>query len=134
MLLVCVACWFLVKKEIELGAIVLWKTVLGFKSLFKRQKKACRDCAYLSFFGAMDLDGPSSVESFSCKCDHSHIEKNELDSKSCRKFIRKKEGLTLEQQIHGLWINRLKRNWYYISALAISFIVLIITVWKLLNP
>lgn len=127
-------CWCFVKREIELKVTVLWESMLRFKNLFKRQKRSCRDCAYLKLFGVSDLNGPSSLELFSCKRDHSRIEKNELDSKSCRKFIRQKEGFPLEQQIHDLWINRLKRNWYYVCALTISLILLIIAVWKLLNP
>ena len=91
-------------------------------------------------------------EWWNCKVDGSSVDKNELDSRSCNKFMRKKEGMTLEQQIEEekqqriieeqerlakeqkRFSNRLRRNWYYVSALAISLIALIITVWKLLHP
>lgn len=53
---------------------------------------------------------PSEFEYYNCEFDGSSINKNELDTKSCQKFIPKKEGVSLQQQTDDLWINRLKRN------------------------
>jgi hypothetical protein len=126
------------------------RACLGFrkKSVQKtEEKKSCRDCAYLQygFFGIGGKGRLDMHEWWNCKACGSSVDKNELDSRSCEKFIRKKENMTLEQQIeeekqqkmireYKRFPNRLRRNWYYVSALAISLILLIITVWKLLHP
>jgi len=159
-----------VKREIELDVIVLWESMLRFRKKSvqetKIEKKSCRDCAYLSenplilgprydfsLMGVGKTVGKStSLRYWNCEADRSSVGKNELDSRSCMKFMRKKEGMTLEQQIEEekqqkaieekerlvkeqkRLSNRLRRNWYYVSALVISLIMLTITVWKLLNP
>ena len=120
----------------------------------KIEKKSCRDCAYLQYgYWCFGGRGRSDMnERWNCKVYGSSIDKTELDSRSCNKFMYKKKGMTLEQQIEEekqrkvieekevlakeqkRFPNRLRRNWYYISALAIALIALIITVWKLLHP
>jgi hypothetical protein len=123
----------------------------------KEEKKSCRDCAYLQSYawGFGNRNGSFTSHGFSnCRANGSSIEENELDTKSCDKFLRKKEGMTLEQQIeeqkqeetkkqqlaeqarlkkeHDRLRNRLRRNWYYVSALTIALIGLIIAIWKLI--
>ena len=146
------------KREIELDVTVLWESMLRFRKKSVQEteieKKSCRDCAYLRYgFFVFGGGGRSrESESWNCRVDRSSVDKNELDSRSCNKFMRKKKGMTLEQQIEEekqqkiieeqerlakeqkRFSNRLRRNWYYVSALAISLIILVITVWKLLNP
>jgi xanthine dehydrogenase molybdopterin-binding subunit B len=120
----------------------------------KIEKKSCRDCAYLQygFFGFGGRGRHDMNERWNCKADGSSVDKNELDSRCCNKFMRKKKGMTLEQQIEEekqqriieeqersakeqkRLLNRLRRNWYYVSALAISLIALAIAIWKLLHP
>ena len=102
-----------------------------------KQKKSCRNCAYLhsGFVGLVDLTGKHEdmmSESFRCKRDDSSIDNNEVDTKVCKKFMRSKKGMSLEQQEHSKLSNRLKRNWYYVSALTIALIGLIIAIWKLI--
>lgn len=116
------------------------------------EKKFCRDCAYLqySFLGT----NGSWHEWWNCRFDRSSLKENELDTKSCENYLRKKKGMTLQQQIdeqkqeqkireevaeqsritkeHDRLSNRLKRNWYYILSLTIGLIGLAIAIWKLL--
>jgi len=150
----------MVKREIELDVTALWESMLRFRRKLvqetEKEKKSCRDCAYLRIYawvmGNTFDRSRVSHESWNCGIDRSSIKKNELDSRFCEKFMRKKEGMTLEQQIEEekqqkaieeqkrlakeqkRFSNRLRRNWYYVSALTISLILLIIAVWKLLNP
>lgn len=121
------------------------------------EKKFCRECAYhRSYAWAFgNRNGSSTTNGFSnCRANGLSIDENELDTKFCDKFLRKKEGMSFEQQIeeqkqeqkrreevaeqaritkeHNRLSNRLKRNWYYVPSLTISLIVLAITIWKLL--
>jgi superfamily II DNA helicase RecQ len=115
------------------------------------EKKSCRDCAY-QHFGFFAINRNLN-KWWTCRFDKSSIKENELDIKSCENYIRKKKGMTLQQQIeehkqeqkrreelaeqvritkeHNKLSNRLKRNWYYVSALIIALIGLTITIWKL---
>lgn len=157
------------KREIELDVIVLWESMLRFRKKSvqetKIEKKSCRDCAYLSenpfVFGprydfslmgvGKTVGKPTSVRYWNCKADGSSVDKNELDSRSCMKFMRKKEGMTLEQQIEEekqqkvieekerlakeqkRLSNRLRRNWKeatkIIAGIA-TIITFIILIWK----
>jgi len=121
------------------------------------EKKSCRECAYhQSYAWAFgNRNGSFTTNGFSnCRANGLSIDENELDTKFCDKFLRKKEGITLEQQIeeqkqeqkqkqeaeekerlakeYRRLPNRLKRNWYYVCALAIALITLGITIWKFL--
>src|SRR4030042_2780956 len=161
----CVTCWFLVKREIELDVTVLWESMLRFRKKpvqeTEIETKSCRDCAYLNesagVFGprfdfsmrgvGKTVGKPTAFGLLNCKIDGSSIGKNELNSRFCEKFMRKKEGMALEQQIEEekqqkaieekerlvkeqkRFSNRLRRNWYYVSALTISLILLTIAVW-----
>jgi hypothetical protein len=100
--------------------------------LLKKGKKSCRDCAYLGYWAMSELIRDKTYESWHCKRGDSPIEETELDTKSCNKFLRKKKGMTLEQQEQNRMVNRLRRNWYYVSALVIGIIGLIIAIWRFL--
>jgi len=93
-----------------------------------RQKRSCRNCIYYrsGHFG-------HSVIFRKCEVYGISISENEVDRKSCWRFGRRKEGISIERQIHEHWINRLKRNWFYIIIATSTIITLIITTLKLFN-
>jgi hypothetical protein len=68
------------------------------------------------------------VEHYKCNVYGNEIQKSEVDKKSCWRFGRRNEGVPLERQIHDHWINRLKRNWFYVIMATIGIITLIITI------
>jgi hypothetical protein len=128
----------------------------------KEEKKSCRTCAYLSktafALGSRydtslrgvghTIGEPTFFGLSSCKQKSPSFNEKNLDNNSCEKFLRKKAGMTLEQQIeeqkkseelekqartakeYSKLSNRLKRNWYYVSALIIAIIGLVIAIWK----
>jgi hypothetical protein len=98
----------------------------------KEEKMSCRDCAYLdSGVFAFDLDNPEDkFELLRCRQDNSSIKGEELDTKTCKKFMRKKKGMTLEQQEHSRLTNRLRRNWDKVTGLIISLILAVIAILK----
>ena len=89
-----------------------------------------------------------------CKANNSSVNENEVKTKFCNQFLLKKEGMTLEQQLEEVrqqkeieeknrlekekqeeykkFSNRLRRNWYYVCALTIATLSLIVAIWKLL--
>ena len=95
---------------------------------------------------------PTVLSSVSCNQKSPNFNDKNLDNNSCEQFLRKKAGMTVAQQLeeqkqeeikkqqlaeqaritkeHNKLSNRLKRNWYYISALIITLIGLILTIWK----
>jgi actin-related protein len=117
-----------------------------------KEKKSCQFCAYLHRVAIASVSGYNAQRS--CIANNCSISGQELSIKSCKKFLRRKEGMTLEQQIeeqkqeqrqkqeaeeqarlkkeHDRLRNRLRRNWYYVSALLIGIIGLIIAIWRLL--
>ena len=102
-----------------------------------RKKRSCHECIFLDYTAVMgsDLKGRSSWKSEYYKCNvyGNEIQKSEVDTKSCWRFGRRKEGIPLERQIHDHWINRLKRNWHYIIGTTIAIITLTITILKAFN-
>lgn len=135
------------------------------------EKKSCRGCAFfgddmalavlgprrdMSLRGVGKTIGDSTVIStgYSCLQSHPSFNDKNLDNNSCEKFLRKKAGMTLAQQLeeqkqeeakkqqlaeqarlkkeHDRLRNRLRRNWYYVCALIIALIGLGITIWKFL--
>jgi len=107
-----------------------------------------------NFFGTGGFDGSFNLnEWWICRFNQSNLNRNEVKTKICDNFILKKRGMTLEQQLeeikqqrileeqqriereklveHNRLFNRLRRNWYYVSALAIAIISLIVAIWKL---
>jgi len=95
-----------------------------------RDKETCRECAYLhyNFFDEIEL--------WNCSCDKSSIRKEELDSRTCREFIRKKQGVNLEQQVQEKqqkkFIVWLRRNASILSII-IAVVAAIITLVGLLH-
>jgi hypothetical protein len=89
-----------------------------------------------------------------CRQRKPSFDKKDLDNKLCEEFLRKKEGMTLEQQIgeqkqeqkrredvaeqaritkeHNRLPNRLKRNWHYIIGAIGTTITVAIAIWKFL--
>lgn len=132
------------------------------------EKKSCRDCACLSesvgVYGPMhdfSLSGigktigkPTVLSYLYCRQKKLSFDEKDLDNKLCEKFLRKKEGMTLEQQIeeqkqeqkrreevaeqaritkeHNRLLNRLKRNWHYIIGAIGTIITVTIAIWKFL--
>jgi hypothetical protein len=99
--------------------------------------KSCRDCAYRqsSYSGVVTIGNrekrfhtTTQFHPYECNVNDSPIYEKDLDTKSCKKFLRKKEGMTLEQQINALWINRIKRNYQFIVTVIVSVIAIIVTV------
>ncbi len=113
-----------------------------------QEKKSCSDCAYqrFNFFNELKF--------WTCRYDKSSIMEHELATRYCQNFIRKKQGVSLQQQIeeqkqqtikqqqleeqrrltieHNRLKNRLKRNWYYLTALTVGIVTLLITIWRLI--
>jgi len=96
-----------------------------------RKKRSCHECIYLdyTFFAGRSF----AIKSYKCSAYGNDIEESEVDTKSCWRFGRRKEGIPLERQIHDHWINRLKRNWHYIIGTTIAIITLTITILKAFN-
>jgi len=96
-----------------------------------RKKRSCHDCIYLE---SACLFGPTfSITSYTCKVYGNDIEPKEVNTKSCWRFGRRKEGIPIERQIYDHWVNRLKRNWFYIIVAISTIIGLIITIVKAFN-
>jgi len=135
------------------------------------EKKSCRGCAFFGDDMGLAVLGPSwdrslrgvghtigepTVISTGSSCSQSNplFNSKNLDNNSCDKFLRKKQGMTLAQQLeeqkqeetkkqqlaeqarlkkeHDRLPNRLRRNWYYVSALVIGIIGLVIAIWRFL--
>jgi len=118
----------------------------------KEERKSCRNCAYLNVTSIIlgpkrgrslrdvgkTIGKPTILGSVSCKQNSSAFNEKEIESNSCEKFMRKKEGMTLEKQIEeqkqeqiikeqNRLPNRLRRNWYYVSALVITLIGILLS-------
>jgi hypothetical protein len=61
------------------------------------------------------------------------IDEKEIDSKSCWRFARRKEGIPIERQKNDTTVNRIKRNWYYIIMATCTVIALIVALLKTLG-
>jgi len=100
-------------------------------SKLSRKKRSCYDCIYLE---STFLAGPSfMISSYKCTIYGNDVDENNVKTKSCWRFGRRKEGIPLERQIHDHWINRLKRNWFYIIIAIATTITSIITILKAFN-
>ena len=56
----------------------------------------------------------------------------QLEEIKQQKILEEKNRLEKEKQTeYNKFSNRLKRNWYYVSALVIASISLIVAIWKL---
>ena len=109
------------------------------------EKKSCRLCAFISDargYGILVRPNdfrPSSVGNSSreritelkfgdltCRQTGSSIADSQLDIKFCDKFMRKKRGMTLEQQLeekeNNKVSNRLRRNWDKVIGLTVASI------------
>src|SRR3990170_5413623 len=98
------------------------------------EKKSCGLCAYLRNpvyysipvgphdWSPSSVGNPSGERSagimvgdLTCRQNGSSIADSQLDIKFCDKFMRKKKGMTLEQQLeekeNNKVSNRLRRNW-----------------------
>ena len=96
-----------------------------------RDKRCCHECIYcISSFFAVDT---YSSTSYRCGLKGISIDKDKVDSKSCWRFARRLEGIPLKRQIYNTWVNRIKRNWFYIIVATCTVIGLIITILKTLN-
>ncbi len=66
-----------------------------FAKLFKKEKKSCRSCAHLKagFIGIGGFDSTlRKSEWWNCKKNGSFIEKDELGTRFCQDYVRKKGG------------------------------------------
>ena len=108
----------------------------------------------MSLIGVGKTIGTPSVISTGSNCGKSNpsFSSQNVENNSCEEFLLKKQGMTLEQQLEEIkqqkileeknrlekekqieynkLSNRLKRNWYYVSALTIGLIGLLIAVWR----
>lgn len=137
------------------------------------EKKSCRGCAFFGEDMGLAVLGPSWDMSlrgvgktigeptvistgYSCLQSHPSFNDKNLDNNSCEKFMRKKKGMTLEQQLeeqkqeeikkqqlaeqarlkkeHDRLRNRLKRNWKAIVGIigAVASVATIIELYLLL--
>jgi len=119
------------------------------------EKKSCRGCAFFGDDMGLAVLGSTVISTgYSCLQSNPSFSSKNLDNNSCEKFLRKKNGMTLQQQLeeqkqeeikkqqlaeqtrlkkeHDRLPNRLRRNWYYVSALVIGIIGLVIAIWRFL--
>jgi hypothetical protein len=89
--------------------------------------RCCHKCIYCNFFGF------DTLKSYSCDLKGFSIDEQEIDSKSCWRFVRRKEGIPLERQKHNTKVNRLKRNWYFVIMAFCAIAGLLITLLKILG-
>jgi hypothetical protein len=125
-------------------------------NILKKQEKNCMNCAYLSHLnmdvGAKDgiyfsgYDGNSfrptlgqslKFEFYKCRATDKNFtseEKQALKTKLCEKYLRKKEGMTLEQQLNNKLSKRIERNWKVIVEVVgvIAGVIAIIELFLLL--
>ena len=96
-----------------------------------RDKRCCHKCVYCntSFFAV----GNYSSTSYRCDLKGISIDNDKVDNKSCWRFARRREMIPLERQIYNTWVNRIKRNWFYITIASCTVIGLIVTILKTLN-
>lgn|GEM_PF-7112665 len=87
---------------------------LSYITYKNSQDICCNKGVYCSCGWVMVGRGPATITS--CKCDlHGYyIDKGEVDTKSCWRFVRKKNGISRERQIENTTFNRLTRNWFKI--------------------
>ena len=92
-----------------------------------RDKRCCHKCVYCiaGYF--------NTSTSYRCDLSGIPIDNNEVDSKSCWRFVRRRKGIPKERQIHNTWVNRIRRNWFYIIIATSTLITLIISILKIFN-
>jgi len=92
-----------------------------------RNTRCCHKCIYCNFSFV------DSLKSYSCDLRGFPIDEKEVDSKSCWRFARRKEGIPIERQKYDTIVNRIKRNWYYITMAICAILALIVTLLKTLG-
>lgn len=93
------------------------------------KNRHCHKCIYCNFFGF------DALKSYSCDLKGFSIDEQEIDSKSCWRFVGRKEGIPLDRQKHDTKVNRLKRNWRYVIGAICSvagLIIALLTALKLI--
>ena len=90
-----------------------------------RNPRCCHKCLYCDFIFF------DTLKSYSCSLRGFPIDEKEIDSKSCWRFVRRKEGISIERQKNDTTVNRIKRNWYYIIMASCTVVALIVTLLKM---
>ena len=97
-------------QQVQINIQVIEQQIIN---ALKEEKKSCRDCAYLHETGMVlgpkadfslrgvghTIGEPVAIGYSSCKQNSPVFNEKDIISNSCEKFMRKKKGMTLEQQV-----------------------------------